>query len=99
MNNSCTTTVSEINIIPVKPMDGLVAFASFVVDRKFYIGNVAVFTKLDGDGIRLVYPTKNQIQCVHPISREAGSAITRAIQEKADQIITHTDCGRAEKPP
>lgn len=82
MTTNAATTVTEINIVPVKPRDGLVAFASFVVDGKFYIGNVAIFTRLDGKGIRLVYPTKNQIHCVHPISREVGDWITEAVSGK-----------------
>ena len=86
------TTVSEINIVPVKPKDGLVGFAAFIVDHKLYIGNVAIFTRLDGDGIRLVYPSKKvgvrDIDCVHPISRRAGDAITAAVQEKYLQLFS-----------
>ena len=84
-----TTQVSEISIVPVKPRDGLVAFASFVVDRKLYVGSVAVFTRLDGRGIRLVYPSKNQIQCVHPISKEVGEIINEAVEKKFNLIFTH----------
>jgi DNA-binding cell septation regulator SpoVG len=81
------TKVDEINIVPVKPNSGLIAFASFVLDTKLYVGNVAIFTRLDGQGIRLVYPTKNSINCVHPISREVGDAITKAVQEQYEKVF------------
>ena len=84
--SSTTTTVSDIQIIPVKPRDGLIGFVSFVVDGKLYIGSVAVYTLLNGQGIRLVYPKKNQINCVHPVTRSAGDAITQAVQKKFNDL-------------
>lgn len=88
MNAATSTTVSEIQIVPVKPDAGLIGFASFVVDGKWYIGSVAIYTRLDGQGVRLVYPKKNQINCVHPMSRSVGDAITRAIQEKLNDLYS-----------
>lgn len=91
MTTNPGTTVSEINIVPVKPRDGLIAFASFVVDNKFYVGNVAIFTRLDGHGIRLVFPKKRVgdalVDCVHPIKREVGEAITEAVERKYEEVF------------
>lgn len=91
--NPNQTIITEINIVPVKPKNGLVGFASFVVDDKLYIGNVAIFTRRDGNGIRLVYPTKpvgtRQIDCVHPISQDAGIEITNAIQKKYIELFSY----------
>ena len=78
--------ISEINIVPIKPKDGLLGFASFVIDRKFYVGSVAIFSRLDGGGIRLSYPKKGQIDCVHPISQKAGEIITEAIQRRFNEL-------------
>ena len=51
--------ITEIQIIPIKPRDGLVAFASCVVNNALYIGNIGIYTSQSGpDGFRLVYPTK-----------------------------------------
>jgi len=73
--------LSEINIVPVKPRDGLIGFCTFVIDEKFYIGSVAIFSRLNGD-LRLVYPQKNGIDCCHPLSRQVGEYITDVITQK-----------------
>ncbi len=80
------TLVTDIQIVPVKPNAGLIGFASFTVDGKWYIGSVAIYTRLDGEGIRLVYPKKNEINCIHPISREAGDDVIKAVEEKMKSI-------------
>lgn len=83
----CQITLSEIQIIPVKPKNGLVAFATCVVNDALYIGNIAVYTSPSNlEGYRLVYPSKilptgKEINCVHPINRETGECISRAILE------------------
>lgn len=80
--------ISEIQIIPVKPKDGLVAFASCVVNSSLYIGNIAIYTSpTNPEGYRLVYPSKilpngKEINCIHPINRETGTVISKAIIRK-----------------
>ena len=77
--------ISEIQIIPVMPKNGLVAFASCVINDSLYIGNIAIYTSPSNhEGYRLVYPSKilpngKEINCVHPINREAGAAILKTI--------------------
>ncbi len=76
--------VSEIQIIPIKPKDGLVAFASCILNNQFYIGDIAIYTRPDGQDYRLVYPCKilpngKRINCFHPINREAADRVTKAI--------------------
>ena len=77
--------IDEINILPVKPQNGLVAFASIVINNQIYIGNIAIYTSPTVEqGFRLVYPDKmlpngKRINCVHPISREAGESIKQAV--------------------
>lgn len=48
--------ISEIQIIPVKPKNGLIGFASCVVNNQLYLGSIAIYTRPDGSGYRLVYP-------------------------------------------
>lgn len=85
--------VSEIQIIPVKPKDGLIAFASCVINNQFYIGNIAVYTSLAAnDEFRLVYPIKilpngKQINCVYPINRKTGEVIKKAIVSKYEELL------------
>ena len=92
----CENFVSEIQIIPIKPRDGLVAFASCVINNAFYLGNIAVYTSPSAqDGFRLVYPTKTlpngkEIHCVHPINKETGEIIRTAIVEKFNEFISRS---------
>ena len=94
------TKVSEIQILPVKPKDGLIAFASFVLDQKYYVGSVAIFTRLSGSGYRLVYPTKKvgekNINLFHPITALAGGEIEKAITKKVSEIFNENQHGESE---
>jgi stage V sporulation protein G len=83
--------ISEIQIIPIKPKEGLIGFASFVLDEKYYVSSVAIYTRLDGSGYRLVYPTKKvgekNINIFHPINREAADAIEEAVVKKVNGLF------------
>ncbi len=82
--------ISEIQIIPVKPNRGLVAFASFVIDEAIYCSSVAIMTRLDG-GYRLLYPTKKisgrDISIYYPINREIGRAIQEIVITKYENVM------------
>lgn len=83
-------TISEINIVPVKPQDGLIAFASCVLDGSYYLGGIAIFTRLSG-GLRLVYPTRKvgerHMHVHHPISQGMGRAMDDAILRRAEEVL------------
>ena len=82
--------VNEVQVVPVKPNEGLIAFASCVLNEIHFIGHIAVFTRLNG-GWRLVYPTKRigdrLLHYHHPITKEAGEAIEHAVLEKVKDIF------------
>jgi len=63
--------VSEIQIIPLKPKDGLVALANFIYDNAFYFSSIGIYTRPHG-GYRLTYPTRttpnNSVSLFHPIN-------------------------------
>lgn len=93
--------VNEIQIIPVKPKDGLIAFCSFVLFDSLYCSSVGVFTRPSG-GYRLVYPTKRvgtrDIDIYYPVTREIGLVIeeevTKVIQDlmkNGRYSITHVE--------
>lgn len=90
MKNGEMYSISEIEITPVRPNQGLVAFASFVIDGRFYVGNVAIYTRLDG-GIRLVYPTRKvgtkNMPLFNPINRAAADWIEEAIYKEYVQLM------------
>lgn len=83
--------ISEVQIKIVKPKDGLVGFASLVLDGKLYLSSIGIFTKLDGTGFRLTYPTKkvgiSDLQIYHPINNEVSEAIESAILSKANEVF------------
>lgn len=85
-----TMQISEVQFVPVKPDDGLIGFASCVLDERHYIGSIAVFTKLSG-GYRLVYPTKiiggRHLHYHHPLTSEASREIESAVIERVEQIF------------
>ena len=87
-----TMKITEIQIIPIKPREGLVAFASIVVENSLYLGSLGVHTRLDGSGYRITYPTKKigekNINIYHPINKETSKAIEEAIISEAEKILT-----------
>ena len=87
--------VSEVQIIPVKPDGGLVGFASCVLDNQLYIGSLGIHRRLDGSGYRITYPTKKvgskQLNYFHPITKEAGASIERAVVEKCFELFERSD--------
>lgn len=83
--------ITEIQITPIKTKDGLVAFASVIFNNCLYLGSVGVYTRLNGSGYRITYPTKRisdkNINIYHPINKETSKAIERAIISKAEKIL------------
>ena len=77
-----SSSVSEVNITPVKPNNGLIGIASVVIDGNIYLNSIAIYTKLDGS-YRLLYPTKivgnNSLGLFYPINRIASKAIEDAV--------------------
>jgi DNA-binding cell septation regulator SpoVG len=80
--------INEINIVPVRPQNGLVAFASCAVCDAFYVGNIAVYTAFNHPlGYRLVFPTKKlasgkQVACFYPFRKDVEDSVARAIVGK-----------------
>ena len=82
--------VSEVNITPVKPNKGLVAFASVVIDDSIYLSSIAVYTKLNGS-YRLLYPTKimgnRSLSLFYPINYRTSYLIEEAVSKKCNEIF------------
>lgn len=89
-----TNRLSEIQIIPIKPQNGLVAFASFVWDKSLYLGSVGVMTRPQG-GYRLVYPTKKvaerNLNIFYPINREAAQLIESEVVKQIEEVMNNYD--------
>lgn len=84
-------TISEVNIQLIKPVNGLVAFASVVLNDQIYLSSIGVHQKLDGSGFRLTYPTKKtgnrSFHIFHPIEKAISHQIEQAISEKLNSLL------------
>ena len=82
--------VSEVNVTPVKPNNGLIAIASVVIDDSIYLNSIAVYTKLDGS-YRLLYPTKRvgnkSVGYHYPINRPISRQIEYAVFKKCSELF------------
>lgn len=85
--------VTEIQVIPIKPNNGLVGFASLIFDDKLYLGSIGIYTKPNG-GYRVTYPTKgggNSVNIYHPINRATGETIESAVISKFEEVTSSYD--------
>jgi DNA-binding cell septation regulator SpoVG len=84
--------INEIQITPVKPCGGLVAFASFVFEDAMYCSSVGIITRPKG-GYRLAYPTKQvagrQLDIFHPISVKIGQLIEQEVITKYEDVMNN----------
>lgn len=83
--------ITETEISFVKPHNGLIAFASVVLDDQLYLGGIAIHQKLGGDGYRLTYPTRklgdSSTQIFHPIRKSLSADIERAVFQKMKEVV------------
>ena len=85
--------VSEIQISPVKPSNGLCGFASCAINNAFYVGSIAIYTALNSPlGYRLVFPTKKlisgkQVPVFYPYKKNVEEAVTRAVVGKYVELM------------
>lgn len=87
------TLVTEISIFPIKSQNGLVAFADCVLDNKFYVGGIGVYTDLKNLGeFRLVFPNKvlangKYVPLFHPVSESVNQELKLAISNEVNRLF------------
>lgn len=90
--------VSEIQVVPIKPSNGLVGFVSFVFDRCLYCSSIGIYTRPAG-GYRLTYPTRKgpngDFNIFHPINREVAEEIEKVVIEKFENVTKSYDRHRS----
>jgi len=66
--------ITKVTIRKVVPKEGLVGFVSFVLDDCLYLGNIAIFSRLNQTTYRLVFPEKKVkdkvISLFHPVNSD-----------------------------
>ena len=83
--------ISRIRIKKVPPKDGLIGFASVVIDSWLHLGNIAIFTRLNKEKeLRLVFPQKQLknglISIFYPLTSEKYFELERAVQKKFNEL-------------
>ena len=86
--------ITEVQITPIKPKDGLVAFVSFVLDNRLYLGSIGIATRPHG-GYRLIYPTKRtgnkDINVFHPINKAFAEAVENEVLKKFEDVMNKSN--------
>ena len=86
------TKITEVQISFIKPLDGLIGFASLVINGQLYLSSIGIHKKLSQNGYRLTYPTKKigstSIDLYHPICKEVTTAIEKAVFEKLKDVMS-----------
>jgi DNA-binding cell septation regulator SpoVG len=82
--------ITEIQIAPIKPRDGLVAFVSFVYDGNIFLGSMGLYTRPQG-GYRITYPlrknTEKDLNIYFPVNRDVAQAIEEMIGDKYEELV------------
>ena len=85
---SMKTRISDVQIIPVKPKDGLVAFANILYDDNLFLGSIAIHTRPTGS-YRLSYPKKESRESYsifHPINSMIAKEIDDVVIAKYEKM-------------
>ena len=86
--------IKHITITPVSPNNGLVAFASVIMDDDILLNSIAIYEKLGG-GYRLLYPSKRikgrDVTVFHPLNQQTSRYFEDAIFKKVG--ILKKRCG------
>lgn len=78
--------ISEVKIEFIKPFDGIIGFASLLLDNNICLTSIAIHKKLHDEGYRLTYPSKGKFSIFYPINKEFSYQIEQAVFKKLDEI-------------
>lgn len=78
--------ITKVQIHRIIPKDGLIGFASFILDDCLYLGNIGIFTKLNKDEYRLIFPEKKikdkKITMFHPLTKDFYSELEKIVNKE-----------------
>ena len=85
--------ISEVQIVPVKPNNGLVGFASLVFNDCLYLGSIGIYIRPEG-GYRLTYPTRknatSNFHVFHPITKDIANEIESEVILKFENVMKNS---------
>jgi DNA-binding cell septation regulator SpoVG len=79
--------ISEVQIEFIKPNNGMIGFASILINDSIFLSSIAIHKKLNTEGYRITYPSKGQFQIFYPINKEVSKQIEEAIFEKLNDVM------------
>lgn len=83
--------VTKVELIPIRPKDGLVAFACIELDHDFFVGSIGVHKKLNSAGFRITYPSRKvggiSMTICHPIENALSKEIEEAVCSKIELLM------------
>ena len=84
--------VDNIEIMPVLPKDGLIAFCNATYRDEIALNGIAIHTNLSRGGFRLVFPNKHlangkMVQLFYPLDKEIMGELEDAIFGKYAELL------------
>lgn len=76
----------------IEPDEGLLAFASIIIDDWMFVNDIAIFAKAGSNNknIRLIFPEKKKnnkcVKIFYPVTSEAYFALEQAIQKEFNKL-------------
>lgn len=82
--------LTKIKIKKLIPNKGHIGFVSMVIDDWLYVGNIAIFSRLNSDDIRLVFPEKKvgdkKISIFYPLTKETYLELEKVVFENFKKL-------------
>ena len=84
--------ITNVEIVPIMPNQGHIAFANVVFEDKLALNGIAIHTCLSRSAFRLVYPTKQLpngkvAYLYHPLTKEISHEMEDAIIGKYQELL------------
>lgn len=83
--------ITDVQIVPIKPNNWLIAIASVILNKSLYLWWIWVHTRLNWEWIRLTYPTRKvwdrDVSLYHPIIAQTWKLIEYAVSEKYKELL------------
>ena len=93
MRKEVKMKVSKVEIVPIRPNQGLVGFVIVEIDEQLLLRSIGIHMRKYGSGYRLTYPTRSSNThgdpLFHPISPSLSKEIERCVFRKAKEIFNH----------
>lgn len=83
--------IERVEIVPVRPSNGLIGFAHLFLEEGLFLGSIGIFKKLNDGEFRLTYPNRKvgdaEITIFHPITKECSRRFEETIFEAAGRYL------------